>query len=124
MGAPRQLVVAITLVLAFPAASLAQIRVLMYGGFSAAYHELLPQFEKTTGITVATATGASQGTGPDTIRWTVTYDDPVYYAKPWTVTLKGKREKYDIMEMICMDNNQDMPHYFTSQPNPAAQPKK
>ena len=68
MGPPRQLVVAITLVLAFPAASLAQIRVLMSGGFSAAYHELLPQFENTTGITVTTATGASQGDGPNTIR--------------------------------------------------------
>jgi molybdate transport system substrate-binding protein len=68
MGLPRQLVVAITLVLAFPAASLAQIRVLMSGGFSAAYHELLPQFENTTGITVTTATGASQGDGPNTIR--------------------------------------------------------
>ena len=68
MGTPRQLVVAITLVLAFPAASLAQVRVLMSGGFSAAYHELLPQFENTTGITVTTATGASQGDGPNTIR--------------------------------------------------------
>lgn len=68
IGIPRQLVVAITLVLAFPAASLAQIRVLMSGGFSAAYHELLPQFENTTGITVTTATGASQGDGPNTIR--------------------------------------------------------
>jgi len=68
MRTPCQLVVAITLVLAFPAASLAQIRVLMSGGFSAAYHELLPQFEKTTGITVTTATGASQGDGPNTIR--------------------------------------------------------
>jgi molybdate transport system substrate-binding protein len=66
--APRQLLVAITLVLAFPAASIAQIRVLMSGGFSAAYHELLPRFENTTGIKVTTATGASQGDGPNTIR--------------------------------------------------------
>jgi molybdate transport system substrate-binding protein len=68
IGIPGQLVIAITLVLAFPAASLAQIRVLMSGGFSAAYQELLPQFEKTTGIKVTTATGASQGDGPTTIR--------------------------------------------------------
>jgi molybdate transport system substrate-binding protein len=40
----------------------------MSGGFSAAYHELLPLFENTTGITVTTATGASQGDGPNTIR--------------------------------------------------------
>ena len=38
----------------------------MSGGFSAAYRELLPQFESTTGITVTTATGASQGDGPGT----------------------------------------------------------
>lgn len=53
-------------------------------------------------------------TGADTFSWTVTYDDPVYFSKPWTVSLNAKREKYDIMEMICMDNNQDMPHYITS----------
>jgi hypothetical protein len=53
-------------------------------------------------------------TGPDAFLWTVTYDDPVYFTKPWSVSLTAKREKYDIMEMICMDNNQDMPHYITS----------
>jgi hypothetical protein len=52
----------------------------------------------------------------DTVTWTVTYEDPVYFSKPWSVTLPMKREKYDIMEMICMDNNQDMPHYITSKP--------
>ena len=55
-------------------------------------------------------------TGPDRFRWTVTYDDPVYYAKPWSITLEGKREKYDIMEMICTDNNRDVPHYITTPP--------
>jgi hypothetical protein len=57
-------------------------------------------------------------TGPDTYTWTVTYNDPVYFTKPWSVTLAAKRQKYDIMEMICMDNNQDMPHYITSKPKP------
>lgn len=55
-------------------------------------------------------------TGPDAIQWTATYDDPVYFTKPWSVSLRFSREKYDIMEMICMDNNRDMPHYITSQP--------
>jgi molybdate transport system substrate-binding protein len=41
--------------------------VLISGGFSAAYQELLPQFEKSTGITVTTVRGASQGDGPTTI---------------------------------------------------------
>ena len=54
----------------------------------------------------------------DTFTWTVTYDDPVYFSKPWSVTLTARRQKYDIMEMICTDNNQDMPHYITSKPKP------
>jgi molybdate transport system substrate-binding protein len=58
---------AITLVLALPASLPGQVSVLMSGGFSAAYQELLPQFEKSTGITVTTARGASQGDGPTTI---------------------------------------------------------
>lgn len=70
MNSSRQshqiLIFAITM-LALPTASPAQVRVLMSGGFSAAYQELLPQFQNTTGITVSTARGASQGDGPDTI---------------------------------------------------------
>jgi molybdate transport system substrate-binding protein len=60
-------ILAITLILAFPAALPAQVRVLMSGGFSAAYQELLPQFENSTGIKVTTSRGASQGDGPMTI---------------------------------------------------------
>ena len=37
------------------------------GGFSAAYEQLLPEFERTSGITVETGSGASQGKGPETI---------------------------------------------------------
>ena len=44
-----------------------QVRVLMSGGFYAACQELLPQFENTTGITVTTALGPSQGDGYDTV---------------------------------------------------------
>src|SRR5580704_15520962 len=45
----------------------AQLHVLISGGFSGAYEQLLPQFEKTSGIKVTTGSGASQGTGPKTI---------------------------------------------------------
>ena len=54
-------------VLALPTSSFAQVKVIISGGFSAAYREVLPEFERTTGITVTTALGASQGNGPDTI---------------------------------------------------------
>src|SRR5580692_4816912 len=66
----KRLMFAIKLVFALPASLLAQpaqVAVLISGGFSAAYQELLPQFEKSTGVTVTTARGASQGDGPTTI---------------------------------------------------------
>jgi len=53
--------------LAWPHAARAQIKVLMSGGFSGAYEQLLPEFERTSGIKVTTGSGASQGTGPQTI---------------------------------------------------------
>jgi molybdate transport system substrate-binding protein len=53
--------------LGLPTDSFGQIKVLMSGGFSYAYQELLPEFEKTTGITVSTAQAGSQGDGPNTI---------------------------------------------------------
>jgi molybdate transport system substrate-binding protein len=43
------------------------VRVLMSGGFAGAYDQLLPEFERTSGIEVATGSGASQGNGPHTI---------------------------------------------------------
>jgi molybdate transport system substrate-binding protein len=50
-----------------PVAASAQLNVLMSGGFSGAYEQLLPDFERTSGIKVRTGSGASQGTGPQTI---------------------------------------------------------
>jgi molybdate transport system substrate-binding protein len=64
---PAAVVVAIATVLSFPTAALAQVKVIMSGGFAAAYQQVIPEFERTTGITVTTASGASQGQGPDTI---------------------------------------------------------
>lgn len=52
---------------AFPTASAAQVNVLISGGFSTAYRQVLPEFERTTGIAVVTGSGASQGSGPQTI---------------------------------------------------------
>ena len=44
-----------------------QLKVLMSGGFSAAYERLLPEFKRASGIDVVTGSGASQGSGPQTI---------------------------------------------------------
>ena len=45
----------------------AELNVLMSGGFGGAYEKLLPEFERTSGIKVTTRSGASQGSGPQTI---------------------------------------------------------
>jgi molybdate transport system substrate-binding protein len=53
--------------LALPGTCSAQLKVIISGGFSSAYRQLLPEFERETGISVTTASGASQGSGPQTI---------------------------------------------------------
>src|SRR5690242_8281653 len=51
----------------WPVAAAAQLNVVISGGFSSAYEQLLPEFERMSGIKVTTGSGASQGTGPQTI---------------------------------------------------------
>src|SRR5215471_5658502 len=60
------LVILIT-ALFWPLAASAQLNVLISGGFSGAYEKLLSEFERTSGIKVTSGSGASQGTGPQTI---------------------------------------------------------
>ena len=62
-----QLTLALTAVLLFPSVSFAQVKVIISGGFTAAYRELLPEFERTTGVSVTTTSGGSVGNGPNTI---------------------------------------------------------
>jgi molybdate transport system substrate-binding protein len=49
------------------AVAAAEIKVMNSGGFTAAYRELLPEFERQTGHRVTTAWGASMGNAPDAI---------------------------------------------------------
>lgn len=58
--------IAIALVMV-PEASFAQLKVIISGGFSPAYRQLLPEFERTTRITVTTTSGGSIGPGPNTV---------------------------------------------------------
>ena len=62
-----RVVFAIGACLALSGVSFGQVKVIISGGFAPAYREVVPEFERTTGISVTTASGASQGTGPDTI---------------------------------------------------------
>jgi len=50
-----------------PLAASAQLKVIISGGFSGPYEQLLPEFERTTSVKVETGSGASQGKGPQTI---------------------------------------------------------
>jgi molybdate transport system substrate-binding protein len=45
----------------------AHLNVLISGGFSGAYEQLLPEFTGTSGFKITTGSGASQGSGPQTI---------------------------------------------------------
>ena len=67
MKTPRILAAALIALLFWPQGALAQMKVLISGGFSAAYERLLPEFEQASGIKVITGSGASQGDGPQTI---------------------------------------------------------
>jgi molybdate transport system substrate-binding protein len=51
-----------------PGHAMEKLTVMTSGGFSLAYRQVLPEFERSTGIAVTTLSGASQGTGPKTIK--------------------------------------------------------
>lgn len=55
---------------------MAELKVIISGGFSGPYEQLVPQFERTTGISVATGSGSSQGKGPQTIAAQLARDVP------------------------------------------------
>lgn len=59
------------------AANAVEIRVMTSGGFTAAYNELTPQYEKLAGDKVLTAYGASMGTAPDAIPMRLARGEPV-----------------------------------------------
>lgn len=65
--AGNAIVVIVASLLMGPLTASAQVKVLISGGFSGPYEQLLPEFERTTGIKVTTGSGSSQGTGPQTI---------------------------------------------------------
>jgi molybdate transport system substrate-binding protein len=58
-------------------AGAAEIRVMLSGGFAAAYLELVPDFERTTGHKVSTVRGGSTGTAPNAIPSRLQRGEPV-----------------------------------------------
>lgn len=68
---PITVILAVCLATSFaasPGNAMEKLTVMISGGFSLAYHAVLPEFERSTGIAVTTLSGASQGTGPKTIK--------------------------------------------------------
>jgi molybdate transport system substrate-binding protein len=59
------------------AAAAVEIRVMLSGGFSAAYEQLVPQFERATGHKVVTAYGPSMGTTSQAIPNRIARGEPV-----------------------------------------------
>jgi molybdate transport system substrate-binding protein len=76
--ASRMLAPLVASVLLFSSAAYgAEIKVMTSGGFTAAYDELTPMFERATQHKVVTAYGASQGGAPDSIPSRLQRGEPV-----------------------------------------------
>src|SRR4051812_38396192 len=63
----NRLIVLMAAAVLWPTLARAQLNVIISGGFTGAYEKLLPEFERTSGVKVTTGSGASQGSGPQTI---------------------------------------------------------
>jgi hypothetical protein len=54
------------------------------------------------------------------LEWTATFEDPVFFSKPWSITRTFTRfndSKDRIMPYTCTENNRDVDHLKPNQPN-------
>jgi hypothetical protein len=49
-------------------------------------------------------------TGPDAFNYSATVADPVVYNKPWTIAFPIRREKFELREAACHEEDHDLPH--------------
>ena len=47
---------------------------------------------------------------PDTISYEATVNDPVVYTRPWTVAVSFNREKFELTEAACHEEDHSLPH--------------
>jgi hypothetical protein len=47
---------------------------------------------------------------PDIINYQATVIDPVVYTRPWTISIPIKREKFELTEAACHEEDDDLPH--------------
>jgi hypothetical protein len=58
--------------------------------------------------------------GNDKLEWIATFDDPVFFTRPWSITRTFTRfddSKDRIMPYTCTENNRDVEHLKPNQPN-------
>jgi hypothetical protein len=48
--------------------------------------------------------------GPDKINYQATITDPVVYTRPWTIALPLNREKFELTEAACHEEDGSLPH--------------
>jgi hypothetical protein len=48
--------------------------------------------------------------GPDTIHYQATVTDPVVYSRPWTIAISLNRNRFELMEAACHEEERDLPH--------------
>jgi hypothetical protein len=46
----------------------------------------------------------------DTLNYSATVFDPVVYTRPWTIAFPVKREKFELIEAACHEEEHDLPH--------------
>jgi molybdate transport system substrate-binding protein len=89
-GINRLLLVAAFASITTASAFASEVHVMISGGFTAAYKELVPQFEKATGNTVVTAYGPSMGETPQAIPMRLARGEPadvlIMVAMRWAIS--------------------------------------
>jgi hypothetical protein len=74
-----------------------------------------PPFNNTPISTEYKLTERFTRTGPDTITYQATLDDPVIWSAPWTVELPWVRdESYEFFEYACHEDNKMIRDYITT----------
>jgi hypothetical protein len=74
-----------------------------------------PPFNNTPHSTEYTLTETFTRTGPDTLTYRATVDDPVIWTRPWTVELPWRRDdSYELYEYACHEGNVMIPNYISA----------
>jgi hypothetical protein len=46
----------------------------------------------------------------DTLRYEATVNDPIVFTRPWTIAMPVKRQEGGLLEVACLEDNQDLQH--------------